>query len=126
MKKKGLTLGILSIGILCLATSLNSRRGSQLQTRQNYCKILDTLVWERYYKTDTPNFCGLQLYYVPILEKKTQIIAHYDLIGFSGVGYRSDSIFNNDIRKWAKSLGCNVKIPPARYIDDTTTFRLDN
>lgn len=92
----------------------------------NFCKILDTLISERYYWKSS-DYKYLEKY-LPVLEKKSKIYGSY-MLGFAGITKYYDTLFNNDMRKWAAFFSCKPVIPPAKKENiaygDTARLRFD-
>lgn len=125
MTKLFITAQIFFILFLSSCSSISNKNiaFSIRNKKISYCKLLDTLIWERYYDSTNSEykFASFEKICIPQLVKKTGISSNRDLVGFSGIGYHLDSIFNADIKAWAKKLGCTkCFLPLPRNSNDST------
>ena len=100
MKKIKIISLLISLNISCIhKTSVDNCVDSN---GRQYCLMIDTLVLERY-EWKTGNFYANKI--VPVLERKCCVDASCDK-GTFGYTYRSDSIFNSDVKKWEHCCSC--------------------
>jgi hypothetical protein len=99
--------------------SLSNKVIVDILIKDRYCEVRDTIPFS--------NMGNIERIFIPMLEKTTGIKAEYDFMDWGGhVGFRSDSLFNNQILRWAKASGYyNVYLPRPRNQIDTTQLYLD-
>ena len=93
---------LLGMSTLICCQNSNLKEAAMTSSENEYCKKIDSLVYERY-TLKSGNYFANSI--IPFLEKESNISASCQK-GYYGYLYSNDSTFNSDMTKWGEYFKC--------------------